>query len=166
MREAWKIAGVSALALAASAGIAAAVAFTATPPAEPRDGRGWVLDARAHMEADRFVEAASAYEKGLAASRKVAQDPLVWCELADAIGMAQGGKLAGRPRELIGRALALKDNHPRALEMAGSAAYEAGEYPIALAYWEPLLAQLDPRTPEHAQLASAIERARTRVASR
>jgi len=42
----------------------------------PRDGRAWVLLARAELDADRFREAADAYERGLAASRKAALDQL------------------------------------------------------------------------------------------
>lgn len=162
MRDGWRIAGISALALAACAGIAA-LAFNVAPPAQPPDGRALVLEARRHMEANRFAEAAEAYEKGLAASRKVAGDPLVWCELADALGMAQGGRLEGRPAELIGKALALGPNHPRALEMAGSAAYEARDYARAVLHWEQLLAQLSPGSDEHAQLSQAIARSRAQL---
>lgn len=129
----------------------------------PRDARGWMLLARRHFAADRYDDAARAYEHALAASRKVAQDPQVWCELADALAMAQGGRLAGRPRELIDKALALKGTHPRALEMAGSAAYEARDYERALEYWRTLLAQLDPRSPEHRELRAAVERLQQRT---
>ena len=160
MRDAWRIGAIAGLCLAASAGIAAALALSVTPPAEPQDGRGWVLEARAHMDANRFVEAARAYENGLAASRKVAGDPLVWCELADALGMAQGGKLEGRPTELVHKALAIGPTHPRALEMAGSAAYEAGNYQRAILYWEQLLTQLPPGGGAHAELSAAIARTR------
>ena len=160
MRDAWRIAGISALGVVASAGIAAALAFVAEPTVQPRDGRSWVLEARRHMDADRFPEAARAYENGLA-SRKVAADPQVWCELADALGMAQGGRLAGRPTELVDKALALNPLHPRALEMAGSAAYEAGDFARAARHWNQLLAQLPPGSPEHAQLTAALLRARS-----
>lgn len=124
----------------------------------PRDGRGWVMLARLQFASDRFEPAASAYEKALAVSRKVAQDPLVWCELADALAMAQGGSLTGRPREMIDKALGLNGSHPRALEMAGSAAYEAREYDRALGYWRPLLAQLEPQSRAHRELEIALER--------
>jgi cytochrome c-type biogenesis protein CcmH len=159
--ERWRVLGVSALGVAASAGIAAALALTTAPPAEPQDARAWVLEARRHMDADRFEQAARAYEKGLAASRKVAADPQVWCELADAIGMAQGGRLQGRPAELVQKALEIRATHPRALEMAGSAAYEAGEYARARQYWEQLLAQLPADSTAHAQLSAAIARTRS-----
>jgi cytochrome c-type biogenesis protein CcmH len=126
--------------------------------ATPDDARGWVMLARARMQRDEFGPAADAYGRALAASAKVARDPLVWCEYADALGMAAGGSLAGKPRELVDRALALDPAHPRALEMAGSAAYEAGDYPGAARYWQQLLALLPSGSTEHAQLAAAIAR--------
>lgn len=129
----------------------------------PKDARAWVMLARLRMQADRFAPAAEAYAKAVAVSRKVAADPGVWCEYADALGMAQGGSLAGRPRELIDRALALDAAHPRALEMAGSAAYEARDFGAAAGYWRRLLAQMTPGTPEHTQLAAALERAELRA---
>jgi cytochrome c-type biogenesis protein CcmH len=126
----------------------------------PADGRGWVLLARANFEMDRFAAAAQAYERALAVSRKVAGDPRIWCELADALGMTQGGSLKGRPRELIGKALALNPRHPQALEMAGSAEYEAGDFKRALGYWETLLAAIPPESQGRRELEIAIARTR------
>lgn len=125
---------------------------------QPGDARAWVLYARTQSELDRYADASLGYEKALALTSKVAKDPAVWCEYADALAMEQGGKLAGRPRELIDRALALDPGHPRALEMAGSAEYEQGRYTEALGYWKPLLAKLEPGSPMHRELASAIQR--------
>ncbi|HEU0204881.1 MAG TPA: tetratricopeptide repeat protein, partial [Burkholderiaceae bacterium] len=129
------------------------------------DGRAWVMLARSNFELDNFDAAVRAYEKALAADRKIAQDPGVWCELADALGMAQSGSLRGRPRELIERALGMRADHPRALEMAGSAAYEAGDFDGALGFWEPLLAQLPRASEAHRELQAAIERTRGRAAA-
>jgi cytochrome c-type biogenesis protein CcmH len=125
----------------------------------PRDGRGWVLLARLDFAADRFSAAAESYRKALAASPKIAADAGVWCEYADALGMAQGGALAGLPREHVMRALALDAAHPKALEMAGSAAFEQGEFASAARYWRTLLAQLPERSIEHRELSAAIARA-------
>jgi cytochrome c-type biogenesis protein CcmH len=141
-------------------------ALTAHVERAPRDGRAWVLLARAELEADRFQAAAYAYERGLATSRKAALDPGVWCEYADALGMAQGGRLEGRPRELIERALALNAAHPKALEMAGSAAYERGDFAAAARYWKQLLPQLDEGTSAHGELAAALARAERKAAGR
>ncbi|HEY5897974.1 MAG TPA: c-type cytochrome biogenesis protein CcmI [Burkholderiales bacterium] len=124
----------------------------------PGDGRGWVLLARVHMNAERFAAAVDAYERALATNAKVAADPQIWCELADATALAQGGILAGRPRELIEKALALGPTHPRALEMAGSAAFEAREYDKTVAYWSGLLVQLPPGSEAHSELELALAR--------
>jgi cytochrome c-type biogenesis protein CcmH len=126
---------------------------------DPRDGRAWVLLARTEFEADRFSEAAAAFGKAVDASPKVARDAGVWCEYADALGMAQGGGLAGAPRDLIARALAINPAHPKALEMAGSAAYEAKDFASAASYWRDLLVQLPAQSREHGELAAAIDRA-------
>jgi cytochrome c-type biogenesis protein CcmH len=125
----------------------------------PRDGRGWVLLGRRDAADDRFTEAAAAFERALAIAPKVAADPAIWCEYADALGMAQGGSLAGKPRELVMRALAMSPAHPRALEMAGSAAYEQREFDAAGRYWRTLLAQLPEGSPQHRELAAAVARA-------
>jgi cytochrome c-type biogenesis protein CcmH len=124
-----------------------------------RDGRGWILLARLDFAAERFGDAAESYRKALALSPKIAADAEVWCEYADALGMAQGGILAGRPREHVMRALALDPAHPKALEMAGSAAYEQGDFASAAGYWQTLLAALPERSAQHRELGAAIARA-------
>jgi len=124
-----------------------------------RDARGWVLLARMDLAGDRFDDAVAAYRKALAVSPKVAADPGIWCEYADALGMQQGGTLAGPPRELVMHALALDAAHPKALEMAGSAAYEQREFASAARYWRQLAAALADGSPERRELASAIARA-------
>ena len=131
----------------------------------PRDGRSWILLARMELGGDRFTQAADAYARALAADPRVAKDPGIWCEYADALGMAQGGTLAGRPRELVLQALALDPAHPKALELAGSAAYEARDYASAARHWRGLLAQMPPASAEQRDLDAAIARADLLAAS-
>ena len=126
---------------------------------QPRDARAWAILARLQFDMDHFAEAAQAYERALALPSKVANDPALWCEYADALALLQDGRLAGRPRELIARALVLNANHPKALEMAGGAEYEQGDYAAALRYWRPLLALQEPGSRAQAELAAAIARA-------
>lgn len=125
----------------------------------PRDGRGWVLLAYAAFEENAYAEAADAFEKAVAASPKVAADPGVWCDWADALGMAQGGTLKGRPTELLSRALALHPGYPKALEMAGSAAYEQRQFELAADYWRQLLPQMAEGSTERRALEEGISRA-------
>ncbi len=133
---------------------------------QPRDARGWVLLGRAHAEAGRFDAAAAAFVQAIAVSPdKVARDPAVLCEYADVLAMQQGGRLSGKPLQLVTRALELNSRHPMALEMAGSAAYEEGRYEQAARYWGELLPQLRPGTRRHTELTAAIERARLQAQS-
>jgi len=134
---------------------------------QPRDARGWVLLGRAHAEASRFDAAAAAFVQAIAVSPdKVAKDPAVLCEYADVLAMQQGGRLSGKPLQLITRALELNSRHPMALEMAGSAAYEEGRYADASRYWSGLLPQLRAGSKRHAELSAAIERAEARSRSK
>jgi tetratricopeptide (TPR) repeat protein len=126
---------------------------------DPRNARAWVLLGLMHADATRYAESAKAFEQALATSPKVALDPAVWCEYADVLGMAQG-TLVGKPTEAIQKALALKSDHPKALEMAGSAAYERRDFASAADFWSRLLPKFEAGTEAHGQLSAAIERAR------
>lgn len=130
---------------------------------EPNDARAWAIFARLNFERDRYADAATAYARAVALPGKVAQDPMIWCEYADALAMASGGKLEGEPRKLIDRALTINPKHPRALEMAGSAEIEKGDYVAALTYWEKLLDILPRESQEYREMAAAIDRARQRA---
>jgi cytochrome c-type biogenesis protein CcmH len=125
----------------------------------PRDARGWVLFARLELAEDRYAESADAFARAIAANPKVGRDPDIWCEYADALGMAQGGTLAGQPLAFVQHALAQDPAHPRALEMAGSAAFETRDFAGAARYWRTLAAQLPPASPAQRELESAIARA-------
>lgn len=129
----------------------------------PRDARGWVLLARAQAEAGDFAQSAQSYARALDASVNVARDAGVLCEYADVLGMAQGGSLAGRPAQIVAQALAIDGANPLALEMAGSAAYETGDYAQAARHWQQLLPQLQSAPQRHAELAAAIERAQSKA---
>ena len=129
----------------------------------PRDARAWALYARLRFSRGEYAEASTAYARAVESPGKVARDPLVWCEYADALALANGGHLAGKPRELIEHALALDGKNPRALEMAGSAEIEQGNFAAALRYWEELLTILPPDLPAYRELAIAVERTRMRA---
>lgn len=129
----------------------------------PRDARAWAIVARLKFGGQDFAGAGAAYARAVELPGKVARDPLVWCEYADALAMATGGRIAGKPRQLIDHALALDGKHPRALEMAGSAEIEAGNHAGALRYWEELLSLLPADSPARAELATAVERTRMRA---
>ena len=120
----------------------------------PRDtGLG---DARAPRARRRPLYRGGCGVRASARECESAADTTLWSEYADALAHAQGGKLAGRPREIIGQALAREPAHRQALEMAGSAALEAREYGVAMAYWRALLAELPDGSSERRDLVVAL----------
>jgi cytochrome c-type biogenesis protein CcmH len=124
----------------------------------PSDGRAWALLARMDLALEHYADAAAAFERAIRASRKVAGDPEVWVDYAEATGMAEGRTLRGRPEALIAKALEIDPGNARALELAGSLAMEKGEPAQAARHWQLALDRLDPADPRRADLARAIAR--------
>ena len=87
----------------------------------PDDAQGWALLARSMGALGRFRESADAYEHLV---KLVPNEPQVLADYADALGMAQGRSLAGRPYELAREALAIDPKHHKALALAGTAAID------------------------------------------
>jgi cytochrome c-type biogenesis protein CcmH len=130
---------------------------------QPDDARAWVMKARIEMKAQRYEAAAVAYERALQGRAKTVGDAAVWVEYAEARGLLQGGTLAGKPLELVEKALSIDPDQPQALDLAGSAAWEAGDYALAVKHWQRLLSQIPAGSPRHLQLSTAIQRAEQRA---
>lgn len=127
--------------------------------ASPGDARAWALLGRIDLALERYGEAAFAFERAIRASRKVAADAEVWVDYAEAVGMAEGRTLLGRPEKLIATALGIDPANPRALEMAGSLATERGDHAAATRHWKLALDGLAAGDPRRPDLARAIARA-------
>ena len=115
----------------------------------PGDAAGWIMLGRSCLTLQKYNDATNAYAR--AASLKQ-DDADVWADYAFAMGMANGKSLLGQPGELISKALALDPENPKALELAGSAAFEAKNYRDAINYWQRLLQ----KTPTDSELGQAL----------
>jgi cytochrome c-type biogenesis protein CcmH len=102
---------------------------------EPDDAAGWAMLARSYAVLERADDAAAAYRRALALTPR---DPQLLADYADALASANGGDLAGEPLQSVKAALALDPASPKALALAGSAAFEAHDYTRAIQYWERL----------------------------
>ena len=122
----------------------------------PGDAAGWVMLGRAYKALERYADAVGALEKAYALQPAEAE---VMVEYAEALAQASGS-LQGQPRELLSKALAIAPNDPKALTMAGGAAFEAQEYARAIAHWEKLSIQVPQDSELGKALSSGIERAR------
>jgi len=98
----------------------------------PDDTEGWFMLGRVYQSMNRFPEAAQAYEQ----LRKLTDDhPQALIALADTLAMVQGGKISGRPYDLVRQALDKEPDDSTALWLAGKGAVEAGDYQNAIYYW-------------------------------
>ena len=102
----------------------------------PNDADGWIMLARSYINLEKYREASDAYAK---ASALKTQDADVLVEYAFTLAMANGRQLQGQPTELVRKALQIAPENPRALELAGSAEFEAKNYEQAIAHWQKLL---------------------------
>jgi cytochrome c-type biogenesis protein CcmH len=107
----------------------------------PDDAEGWRVLGRSYSVMERYPEAARAYER---ATALIPGDAALLADYADALAMAQGRNMAGKPLELVNRALEIDANQWKALALAGTAALERKDYGQAIAYWERLRKVLPP----------------------
>ena len=123
----------------------------------PNDARGWSILARTYYSLQRFPEAARAFEQLL---KLEPNDVDAIADYADALAMSQDRVLAGKPMELVRQALRIDPNHPKALAMAGSAAFDRRDYKTALLHWEKLQKLVPPDSPFGQSVAASIAEAR------
>lgn len=107
--------------------------------ANPADPKGWVLLARSYSALGRFPEAVDAYAQ---AAERMPPDAQLLADWADAAAMAQGRKLAGKPAELIARALATDPRNMKALALSATSKLEVGDLAGSIAQWRELRAML------------------------
>lgn len=130
----------------------------------PEDTQGWVTLARSYKMLGRYAEANRAYERAYErAGNFVANDPQLLADYAESLAFATGRSLKGKPTQLIERALQLNPDHPQALVLAGTAAYEREDYAAAVQYWERLQQQLAPDSDDAKMLASGLKKARDKA---
>jgi len=117
----------------------------------PNDLEGWTMLARSYLSMEKYSEASNAYAR---VTELKPDDAEMWADYAIAVAMAQGQRLAGRPVELIDKALKLDPKNLKALELAGNAAFEAKDYKRAIDYWEKLMKEV----PENSEISNSVSK--------
>jgi len=120
---------------------------------DPSDPQGWLLLGRSWSALQRYRESADAYAEAV---KRMPGNADALADWADAFAMAQGRKLAGKPTEIIGQALAADPTHPKSLALAASAAMERGDDKAAVRYWQALLAVVPPGSEDAQGIAATI----------
>lgn len=116
----------------------------------PSDAEGWTMLARSYLNFEKYPEASKAYAKATALKT---DDANLLIEYAFVLAMTNERQLEGQPRELIKRALQIEPENPKALELAGSAEFQAKNYQAAINYWQKVLQ----KSPADSELARTVK---------
>jgi cytochrome c-type biogenesis protein CcmH len=103
----------------------------------PDDGEGWMMLARSYYFLKQYGQASEAFAR--ASQLADGKDANLLVDYADALAMANGRNMAGRPLQLVKKALSIQPFNQKALWLAGTASYQAKDYQATLEYWQRLL---------------------------
>lgn len=123
----------------------------------PDDGNGWALLARSYLVMQRPKEAVAAYERAIAILKDNAD---LLADYADALALAQGRRIEGKPLQIVERALKIDPMQWKALAIAGSAAFDRKDYKSAVTYWEKLQSRAEPGSELAREVGANIDEAR------
>lgn len=129
----------------------------------PADAQGWTMLARSYSSMQRYGESAGAYAR---ATELTPNDADLWAEYAFVSAMASGRTLEGRPMEFLDRALKIDPENAKALQLAGSAAFQAQDYKKAIDYWERVLKRVPPDSEVAESLTENINEAKRLAAGK
>src|SRR3569833_910800 len=127
----------------------------------PNDAEGWMVLGRSYAALGRPAAERAAFARAVAL---VPENADLLVDYADALAMSSGETLEGKPMQLIGRALSIDPNNQKGLWLAGTAAYDRGDFNGAIAHWEKLLASLPQGSQEAQAMFSNIAEARSLIA--
>ncbi len=128
--------------------------------ASPQDAKGWAMLGRSYAAMGEYAKAASAFAR---ADPLAPNDAQMLADYADALAMSQGRRLEGQPMLLLKRSLAADPDNVKALLLAGTAEFEAGQYKRAIEAWERVTVLAPQDTELITSLRQSIEEARAKA---
>ncbi len=127
---------------------------------QPNDPAGWARLGRSYQVLNRIADAKAAYAK---AYQLAPENPEVLSEYAALLYNENPGQTSGQVFTLFGKLHELNPDHPGALWFLGVAAYEKGEFRVALNSWEHLAKRLPADGQVLPQVRHAIAEANSRL---
>ena len=129
---------------------------------KPDDAEAWFMLGRVYSSMQQFEKAAADYEKVARLTDRHPQALIAW---ADALAMTQGGRMTGKPFELVKEALEKDPEDSIALWLAGQGAYQSGDYQNAIYYWRQAEAGLADKPESVMELRQLIAKAHRAAAA-
>lgn len=128
--------------------------------AQPDDAEGWAMLGRSYAAIGRPADALAAYDRVL---KLKPDDSAVMADYADALAVKNGRSLEGEPLKWIDKALKADPDNIKALGLAGTVAFNRGDFAMALQHWERAVKVGPPSHPIVQQLAEGVAEARKRA---
>ncbi|WP_036567015.1 c-type cytochrome biogenesis protein CcmI [Oceanospirillum beijerinckii] len=125
----------------------------------PDSAEGWYLLSRTYMNQGRFNDAVKALEEVL---RIDGRQPAILAQYAQALFFASNNQMTVQVDAVLTEALQADPNEPAALGLRGIAAFEAGDYHAAIAFWQQSLPNMQDQNSVNA-LRSGIAEATRRL---
>jgi cytochrome c-type biogenesis protein CcmH len=123
----------------------------------PDDAEGWTMLARSYTVLGRFPEALPAYRRAV---ELLPNNATLLADYADAIAATKGSANNPESEALVAQALRVEPNHVKALALAGTAAYDRGDFALAVAHWQKIVDQLPPGSDLAQKVQASIAEAR------
>jgi cytochrome c-type biogenesis protein CcmH len=128
--------------------------------ANPDNPDGWAMLARSYASMGRWDDAERAFTR-IGAS--IETNPQLLASLAELLAQKTGGDFAGKPRELLAKALKIDPVNMLALFLSGSDAMQSQRWADAVAHWEKLMPQLEPGSEDAQSIGAGIDEARSKM---
>lgn len=119
----------------------------------PDDAEGWLMLGKSYKYLEHYPKAVEAFAN---AYRLKGDQPEVMLLYADAIAFASGKNLAGKPTELIFKALAMEPDNMNGLWLGGLAKVQQGDTAGALTLWRKLESLLPPDSDSRREMQDVI----------
>jgi len=127
---------------------------------DPANLEGLAMLVRSYKALGRMQEAERAYDRS---ALHLQNNAAMLSDYADVAAANAQGVFTGKPQQLIDQALRLDPSDLMGLWLAGTAAFDAKQYPKALAHWERLFKLLPPQSEDAKVIGQAIERVKVQM---
>nr|WP_262966357.1 c-type cytochrome biogenesis protein CcmI [Methylobacter psychrophilus] len=129
--------------------------------ATPDDAKGWIMLGRSYKALEQYPKAVEAFAN---AYRLLGDQVDIMLLYADAIAYASDKNLAGKPTELVFKALALEPDNMNALWLGGMAKAQQGDPATAIKLWRKLAALLPPESDAQKEINALLAKIESRDA--
>ncbi len=127
---------------------------------QPDDALGWTMLGRSYKYLQQNDKAVEAFEH---AYKLIGDQPEIMLLYADALAFVNNEELAGKPAELVFKALAIEPDNVTGLWLGGMAKAQTGEFVAAMTLWKKLEGLLPPGSEAQQEIQGLMAKLATQI---